>query len=125
MSDEITDGDQIHIAGLEVSANLGVSEEERQSAQRVVINLTFWPYQAAAPRDDINRTVDYAAVCGEVRTFVRRQKDRLIETLADRVALHLLQVFEIRRIRVEVRKFVLPAAGFVSATVTRVRLGPD
>jgi dihydroneopterin aldolase len=121
MRDEMTEGDQIHIEGLEVSACLGVGEEERRAVQRLVFNLTFWRDQAAALQDDLDRTVDYAAVCDETRTFVGRQKDRLIETLADRLAQHLLEVFEIRRITVEIRKFVLPAVKFVSVTVTRDR----
>jgi dihydroneopterin aldolase len=126
MSDETTSGDQIHIEGLEVSARVGVSVEERKSAQRLVCNLTFWRYQTAALQDDINQTVDYAALCAEARSFIRKQEDRLIETLADRLALHLLQVFEIGRITVEIRKFVLPAVDFVSATVTRERAAaPD
>jgi dihydroneopterin aldolase len=53
---------------------------------------------------------------------VQGRCDRLIETLADAVARHLLEAFEIRRITVELRKFILPEVEFVSVTVTRDRL---
>jgi len=53
---------------------------------------------------------------------VQSRSDRLIETLADAVANHLLEVFEIQRITVELRKFILPDVEFVSVTVTRTRL---
>jgi dihydroneopterin aldolase len=46
----------------------------------------------------------------------------LIETLADAVANHLLRVFPIQRVTVELRKFILPEVEFVSVTVTRDRL---
>ena len=52
---------------------------------------------------------------------MRDRRDRLIETLADAIGRHLLEVFEINRIVVEVRKFVLPEVKFVSVTVMRER----
>jgi 7,8-dihydroneopterin aldolase/epimerase/oxygenase len=114
--------DQIHIEGLEVLARLGVSEEERASAQRLIFNITFWPGDHAATLDDdIARTVDYSAVCAEAKNFVEARADRLIETLADALAMHLLEVFEIRRITIELRKFILPEVEFISVTVTRDR----
>lgn len=114
--------DHIHIEKLEVFAQIGVSDEERASPQRLVLNVTFWPAQEAANlEDDIARTVDYAAVCLETKEFARNRADRLIETLADALAGHLLELFEIQRITVEVRKFILPDTDFVSVTVTRER----
>src|SRR2546428_7601581 len=114
--------DQIHIEGLEILARLGVSDEERASAQRLTFNITFWPGDHAAKLDDeIARTVDYSAVCAEAKNFVEARADRLIETLADALAVHLLAVFEIRRVTIELRKFILPEVQFVSVTVTRER----
>jgi FolB domain-containing protein len=114
--------DQIHIEALEVLARVGVSDEERASAQRLKLNITFWPRDHATTLgDDIARTVDYAAVCAEVKNFVEARADRLIETLVDALAVHLLAVFEIRRITIELRKFILPEVEFISVTVTRER----
>ena len=62
--------------------------------QRLTFNLTFWPTQTGPElRDDIGRAVDYAAVCAETKKFVRNRSDRLIETLADALANHLLERF--------------------------------
>ena len=114
--------DQIHIERLEILARVGVSDEERASAQQLTFNITFWPRDHAAKLDDeIARTVDYAAVCAAAKNFVEARADRLIETLADALAIHLLEVFEIRRITIELRKFILPDVDFVSVTVTRDR----
>jgi dihydroneopterin aldolase len=49
------------------------------------------------------------------------RSDKLIETLADRLASHLLQLFPIQKIEIELRKFVLPDADYVSVIVTRNR----
>ena len=114
--------DQIHIEQLEVFVHIGVPDDERSKPQRLTISITLWPVeQGAELGDDITRAVNYASVCTETTKFVQARSDRLLETLADALARHLLGVFEIRRITVELRKFILPNTKFVSVTVTRDR----
>jgi dihydroneopterin aldolase len=72
-------------------------------------------------KDEIGEAVNYAAVCEAVNRFVEARRDKLIETLANAVALHLLETFELRKVAVELRKYILPQVGFVSVTVTRER----
>ena len=114
--------DQIHIEQLEVFAHIGVPDDERSAPQRLTFSITLWPIRDASQLDDqIAKAVNYAAVCAQTKKFVRDRRDRLIETLADALAKHLLEVFEIRRITIELRKFILPDVEFVSVTVTRDR----
>jgi 7,8-dihydroneopterin aldolase/epimerase/oxygenase len=114
--------DIIHIEQLRISASVGVPDMERASPQRLDLNITLWPNQSSRDlEDEISRTVNYAAVCAETRKFVQNRSDRLIETLAAALANHLLEAFEIRRVTVELRKFILPDVDFVSVTVTRDR----
>ena len=115
-------GDAIRIEQLEVFARIGVPDDERSHPQRLTVSMTFWPVaQGGELGDDLGRTVDYAAVCAETKKFVDTRSDRLIETLADALANHLLGAFEIRRITLELRKFILPDVEYVSVTVTRDR----
>jgi dihydroneopterin aldolase len=44
---------------------------------------------------------------------------RLIETLADEIAMALLTRFPLRAVNVELRKFILPDAAFVAVRVHR------
>src|SRR5947199_7102868 len=112
--------DEIHIEQLEVSARIGVSEEERAAPQRLTINISFWPYQQARDlADKLDQTVNYSAVAEETKSFVRDQSVNLIETLAHRLAIHLLKTFPMQKVTVELRKFPLKDAKYVSATVTR------
>ena len=114
--------DQIHIERLEVFAHIGVPDEERSQPQRLTISITLWPArQGHELSDDIGRAVDYAEVCAETKKFVKDRSDRLIETLAHALASHLLQLFEVQRIAIELRKFILPDVQYVSVTVTRER----
>jgi len=112
--------DQIHIQQLEVFAHVGVPDDERSAPQRLTFSITLWPRRDVSELDDqIAKAVNYAAVCAETKKFVRDRRDRLIETLAEALAKHLLDVFEIQRITIELRKFILPDVEFVSVTVTR------
>src|SRR6058998_503387 len=100
--------DEIHIEQLEISARIGVPEEERANPQRLIVNISFWPYQQTRDlADKIDRTVNYSAVAEETKRFVRDQSVNLIETLADRLATHLLKTFPIQKVVVELRKFTL------------------
>ena len=69
--------------------------------------------------DKIADTINYAIVAEETQRFVHDQAVNLIETLADRLAMHLLKNFPIQKITVEIRKFPLEHAKYVSAIVTR------
>jgi 7,8-dihydroneopterin aldolase/epimerase/oxygenase len=112
--------DPIHIEQLEISTRIGVPEKERSTPQRLTVSITFWPKQDTRDLgDQIGRTVNYSAVAEEAKSFARDQSVNLIETLADQLAMHLLGNFAIQKIRVELRKFVLHDAKYVSVTVTR------
>jgi dihydroneopterin aldolase len=114
--------DLIHIEQIEVFAHIGVPDDERSEPQRLTVSITFWAKRHGPELgDDIAQTVNYAAVCAETKKFVQSRSDRLIETLVDSLANHLLGLFEIRRVTIELRKFILPDVKFVSVTVTRDR----
>lgn len=113
--------DEIHIEQLEVLARIGVPEEERADPQKLTVSVSLWPYQKTNDlADHIDQTVNYSAVAEETRNFLRDQSMNLIETLADRLAAHLIKSFPIQKVTIEVRKFPLSDAKYVSATVTRV-----
>jgi FolB domain-containing protein len=112
--------DEIHIEQLDVFTRVGVPEEERANPQRLTVNISFWPSQQTSDlADHIERTVNYSAVAEETKNFVRDQSVSLIETLAERLASHLLNSFLIQKVTIELRKFALQDAKYVSVTVTR------
>jgi dihydroneopterin aldolase len=112
--------DEIHIEQLEVAARIGVADEERANLQRLTVSISFWPYQQMHDlADKIDDAVNYSAVSEETKGFVRDQSVNLIETLADRLAKHLLNSFPMQKVAVEVRKFALEDAKYVSVTATR------
>jgi dihydroneopterin aldolase len=112
--------DWIHIEQLEISTHIGVPEKERSTPQRLTVSISFWPYcEQRDMADRIDNTVNYSIVAEETKNFVRDQSTSLIETLADRLAMHLLKTFRIQKVTVELRKFPLEDAKHVSVTITR------
>jgi dihydroneopterin aldolase len=115
-------GDRIHIQELELSVRIGVPDDERAKPQRLTVSITIWPSNGFdGLKDDLTKTVNYSAVAREVHQLVSSRTDRLIETLADAIASHLLQEFPVQRVHIELRKFVLPDAKFVAAICDRRR----
>jgi len=113
--------DQIHIEQLELSARIGVPEEERAAPQRLTVSISFWPYHAADDlADKIENAINYSSVVEETKNFVRDQSVNLIETLADRLAMHLMKNFRMQKVTIELRKFPFEDANYVSVTVTRI-----
>jgi dihydroneopterin aldolase len=112
--------DEIRIEQLEVFTVIGVLEHERKGLQRLTVSISFWPYEQTQDlADNVTKAINYSAVAEETKRFAREQTFNLIETLADRLAAHLLKTFPVRRVTIELRKFALQDAKYVSATVTR------
>ena len=112
--------DWIHIEELEVSTHIGVPDEERAAPQRMTATISFLPYHEAGDlADKIENAINYSDVVEETKNFVRAQSVNLIETLADRLAMHLLKNFRMQRVTLELRKFPFEDAKYVSVTVTR------
>jgi FolB domain-containing protein len=112
--------DKIHIEQLAVFTRIGVPEEERANPQKLTVSISLWPYQQTSDlADHIERAVNYSAVAEETKNFMRDQSVNLIETLADKLASHLLNRFPIQKITIELRKFALQDTKYVSVTITR------
>ena len=111
---------EIHIEQLRVRARLGVSRAERAKPQRLVLNITVWPARDLRDlKDTVARTVDYALLCQETKKYLLSASPKLLETLAQHLTAHLLRKFRIRKILLEIRKFVFKDADYASVTVTR------
>lgn len=124
LMERATDPDEIVIKDLELHVRIGVLEEERALPQRLTVTLRLQAQDDFRELgDDLEHTVDYATVCTEIENFVTDRRDRLIETLADALALHLLARFALARVEIELRKFVLPQTKFVAVRLARHAVG--
>ena len=120
MPNEPDSSDQIHIEQLELSARIGVTETERGRPQRLTVSLALWPRNPLVDLgDEVRKSINYSEVCEEVKKLVGARADTLIETLANHVATQWLDAFPIRKIRVELRKYILQDVEYVSVVIMR------
>ena len=112
--------DTITIKDLEVRYCVGVTDAEREQPQRLLLTLDIGlDFTNAIARDDLRRTIDYAKVCQRILTFGEGRSWKLIEKLAVDLTYVLQREFGALFARVEVKKFVIPEAAYVSVTVER------
>lgn len=97
--------DRIFLRGLEVECLIGFIDWERRIRQKVVIDFEL-PVDCAraAARDEVADTLDYKRVAKRIIEFVGASEFKLVETLAHRVALLVLEEFGIEWIRLAVNK---------------------
>ncbi len=113
---------EIIIRELAVTTQIGITEEERREAQRLLVNLTITPSRAFTElADDISRTVDYYKASRRIIQLAGERPRQLIETLAVEIVDLLLEEFEADRVEVEVRKFILPDTAYVAVRHARER----
>ncbi len=100
--------DRITIQGLRLLALVGVHPIEREVPQPLLIDLHVeTDVRRAAQTDALSDTVDYGELAQNVRALVAAQHHNLIETVADRIARHVLFAYptQVRSVVVLVRKF--------------------
>jgi dihydroneopterin aldolase len=101
----MTHSDTIFLRGLEVECIIGFIDWERRVKQTVVIDLELpVDCRAASIRDEVEDTLDYKKVAKRVIAFVEGSQFKLVETLAHRLALLLLEEFGVAWIRLSVNK---------------------
>src|SRR3977135_1990461 len=100
--------DKIFIHALKTEAIIGIFDWERQAKQTVIVDLEISAdIHKAALSDSIHDTLNYKRVAKRVLAFVEESKFHLVETLAEHVAMLILEDFGIAWVGISLRK---PAA---------------
>lgn len=116
------DSDKITIKGLQILSRVGVPDDERAQAQDLSVDLVIYPQSALSGlQDEIERTIDYYQVSLAVHEVARAHERRLIETLAEDIALVVLGFDGVGKVEVEVKKYILPDTEYVSVRLVMDR----
>jgi dihydroneopterin aldolase len=113
--------DLIRIVDLEIFAHIGVAAAERHEAQRLLVSLeiSIDSFSHAAGTDNLAWTINYVDVVERIKHLTTKRARKLLETLAEELAADLLKAFPIKKITLEIKKFVLPGAQYVSVKIER------
>jgi dihydroneopterin aldolase len=105
LTDPLYSGDRVFLRGLTAECIIGFIDWERRVRQTVVIDLEVpVDCRRAALTDEVADTVDYKKVAKRVLAFVEASEFKLVETLAHRLAMLLLEEFGLEWVRLQVNK---------------------
>ena len=97
--------DRIFLRGLTAECIIGFIEWERRVRQTVVVDLELpVDCRRAASSDDVADTVDYKKVSKRALAYIEASEFKLVETLAHRLALLLLEEFGLEWVRISLNK---------------------
>ena len=98
-------GDRIFLHGLTAECIIGFIDWERRVRQTVVLDIEL-PVDCtrAATSDEVAATLDYKRVAKRVLAYVAASEFKLVETLAHRVALLILEEFAVDWVRISLNK---------------------
>ena len=114
---------KITIVDLEVFYCVGVPDEERAKPQRLLVTVEMsLDFTSAIASDRVERTINYQTVADELLKFGEGRSWKLIEKLASNIADLVLAKYTPDAVMVEVKKFSIPQAGFVSVSLGKARL---
>jgi 7,8-dihydroneopterin aldolase/epimerase/oxygenase len=116
--------DFIFIEELRVEARVGIYPREKAVPQILELNMTFGVPDAAALRDDIADTIDYAVVIARIREELACHHFNLIETLGEFVVNLLFDEFCAPWVRIRIAKIgVMKGVRRVGVFIQRGREG--
>lgn len=117
--------DWLRLHGIQAYGHLGVTQKERELGQRVEADIEIaYTREVERRPDSLEAFVDYEELSRLVRGQIAMARCRLLETLAEELALALLAEFDPPRVRVRLRKMHVPVAdfsGIPEVEVERVR----
>jgi FolB domain-containing protein len=113
---------RITIVDLEVFYCVGVTDEERAKPQRLLLTIDInFDFTSAAISDRTEKTINYYTVAQQLLKFGEGRSWKLLEKLATSVADMILNEHRPQAVAVEVKKFPIPQARYVSVSLTKAR----
>jgi dihydroneopterin aldolase len=105
MSESRLHEDRIFLRGLTAECIIGFIDWERRVRQTVVLDVELpVDCRRAAASDEVAATLDYKRVAKRILGYVGASEFKLVETLAHRLALLILEEFGVAWVRVTLNK---------------------
>jgi len=106
---------------IQLLTTIGWNEWERKKPKILCLDIAFvCDIQQAGHSDHLSDTVDYAALTEAAQSFVEQSEFRLLESLIDALANHILEKFSVVWLRLKIIKpGVLPGVKQVSLQIER------
>jgi 7,8-dihydroneopterin aldolase/epimerase/oxygenase len=95
----------VFVRDLEVLARIGIYEQEKTAAQRIIVNIDLSVEESPGPMpDDIGHVVSYEIIVKKVEQIIADGHVGLVETLCEKIAAACLRDKRVVAARVRVEK---------------------
>lgn len=113
--------DKIIINGLQVKSLIGVYDWERKEQQSLIVDVELsLDLSKAAMSDDVNDTLDYAAIAIAIEELCGHATFELLEALASHIVQHLFTYNGVKQVQIKITKpNILKNANAVSVQLSR------
>ncbi len=106
--------DKIKLTNIIFYAHHGYYKAERELGQRFEVDLEIGcDLRQAAETDDLEKTIDYRQIYSIAKEAFENNKFKLLETVAQRIAVHILETQPVRDVLIRIRKPHVPLKGFL------------
>ncbi len=97
--------DRVFIDNLGVDCRIGITEDERRTKQRVLVDVSiFLDLSPSAATGKIEDTVDYREAKRQIMEFASAGEFLLLESLAEGISALVMNMHDVERVVVRVRK---------------------
>ena len=94
----------------------GVNDAEKETGRRFEIDCEFhYDIAKTSKSDSLEDTIDYSSVYNIIENLMQAHRFNLVETLAQKLADTLIDGFDIRWIKIRVRKINPPISGNIAS----------
>lgn len=113
--------DKIIIKGMDIFAYHGVLDEEKKLGQHFIFDIKmYYNLKKAGGTDNLKHSVSYADVYIKLNKFITENSFDLIEKVAEESAKLILENFDIKKVKIKVKKPQAPIAGHFDYTAIEI-----
>ena len=106
--------DKIKLTNMVFYAHHGYYKAERELGQRFELDIEVkCDLRGPAKTDDLHKTIDYQRIYAIAKDSFENYKFKLLETVAERIAIQILQSFPVPAVLIRIRKPHVPLKGFL------------
>lgn len=113
------DMDTLQISALRVMTHIGVHAWEQRILQQLLLDIQI-PIDVTLCNNQLDHTLDYDQLCQKVTTYLESNSFKLIETVAEDLALFIKNEFKVKTLTITVSKpHAIKNADRISVTISR------
>jgi len=92
---------KVEIKNLSISANIGITAQERKKKQLLKVTLEFsYPVKNSLDLNNINNVKDYSSITKYLKTFIKESQSHTLEHLIIKTSNVLEKKFKIKKVKI-------------------------